>query len=159
LDPLEASALKMSTVFTGAFTLPDLAASSCSRYSGASNLDRIRLLKAVDRLHRKKLIEAVKDPEACRRGSPVKGADDDDTLRDDGKYMDKYFIMDSMLLRKVGQEMVLEAQRKAVKRQALMDRALARELPERLDRVRVKNAQVHIPWYYEVVLPMLSGHG
>merc|ERR1711971_16152 len=33
LDPLEAAVLKMSTCFLGSFTLPDLAASTCSRWA------------------------------------------------------------------------------------------------------------------------------
>merc|ERR1711862_971762 len=56
LDPLEAAVLKMSTVFTGAFTLPDLASSSCSRWAGATHFDYLRLLRALEDLVRRGII-------------------------------------------------------------------------------------------------------
>lgn len=49
--------------------------------------------------------------------------------------------------------MVLEAQKKAVKRQALMDRCLQKDLPRRMEALRKKKSVPHIPWYYQVELP------
>merc|ERR1712217_643556 len=62
------------------------------------------------------------------------------------------FRVPSVLVRKVGGSMLLEVQRKAVKRQALIDRALERDLPERMSEVLKHHREPHIPWYYERVL-------
>lgn len=139
LDPLQAAVLKMSTVFTGPFTLPDLASSSCSRWAGAVNFDHLRLFRAVQDLVRRGIIEF--------------GADTLDTAAEEaaGRAQQR-FEMRNVLIRKVGGSMLLEAQKKVVKRQALIDRALARDLPARLEDMQLKKLEPHIPWYYESVL-------
>eukprot|EP00747_Dinoflagellata_sp_TGD_P087387 gnl/TRDRNA2_/TRDRNA2_163608_c0_seq1.p1 gnl/TRDRNA2_/TRDRNA2_163608_c0~~gnl/TRDRNA2_/TRDRNA2_163608_c0_seq1.p1 ORF type:complete len:1239 (+),score=222.08 gnl/TRDRNA2_/TRDRNA2_163608_c0_seq1:303-3719(+) len=62
------------------------------------------------------------------------------------------YLLNNVLIRKIGGSMVLDAQRKSVKRQALVDRALTRELPVRMRLLRKRTGGVHIPWYYEQVL-------
>merc|ERR1719386_229160 len=59
LDPLEAAVVKMSTVFDGVFTVADLAASSCSRWAGATRFDNLRLYKAVNWLAKREIIDIV----------------------------------------------------------------------------------------------------
>jgi len=139
LDPLEAAVLKMSTVFTGAFTLPDLASSSCSRWSGATHFDYLRLFRAIQDLVKRGIIEVA----SARR--PVVGT------KASGNQL-QAFEMKNVLIRKVGGSMVLEAQKKVVKRQALIDRALQRDLPAKMEQVYLKRLEPHIPWYYENVL-------
>jgi len=139
LDPLQAAVLKMSTVFTGPFTLPDLASSSCSRWAGAVNFDHLRLFRAVQDLVRRGIIEF--------------GADALEAAAEEGAgRAQQRFEMRNVLIRKVGGSMLLEAQKKVVKRQALIDRALQRDLPARLEELQTKKLEPHIPWYYESVL-------
>jgi len=137
LDPLEAAVLKMSTVFTGAFTLPDLASSSCSRWAGATHFDYLRLFRAIQDLVKRGIVEiaVATRPTEGAKGSQLQA-----------------FEMRNVLIRKVGGSMVLEAQKKVVKRQALIDRALSRDLPARMQAVYLKRLEPHIPWYYENVL-------
>merc|ERR1719446_916471 len=61
LDPLESAVLKMSTCFQGPFTLPDLAASTCSRWAGATYFDFLRILKALRKLVERQIIEELVD--------------------------------------------------------------------------------------------------
>jgi len=139
LDPLEAAVLKMSTVFTGAFTLSDLASSSCSRWAGATHFDHLRLFRAIQDLVKRGIIETAG---VCRASSANKAS---------GNQL-QAFEMRNVLIRKVGGSMVLEAQKKVVKRQALIERALHRDLPARMEQVYAKRLEPHIPWYYENVL-------
>jgi len=132
LDPLEAAVVKMGTVFSGPFTLPDLASSSCSRWAGATHFDYLRLFRAIQNLVKREIIEFDKGTE--------------------GISMHTVYVMRNVLIRKVGASMVLEAQKKAVKRQALIDRVLSRDLPARMEEVWTKRREPHIPWYYENVL-------
>merc|ERR1712113_1037048 len=104
LDPLEAMVLKMSTVFTGPFTLPDLASSSCSRWAGATHFDYLRLYKALQDLVKRQIIEKAQ----CNRSATDVTAPKLQT-----------FEVKNVLIRKVGGHMLLEAQKKVVKRQAL----------------------------------------
>lgn len=136
LDPLESAVLKMSTCFIGPFTLPDLAASSCSQWAEATRFDYLRLFKAIKVLQEKTIIEAVDAPASAE--SPRKAHGNT-----------QYFQTRNVLIRAVGSSMVLEATRKSVKRQALMDRVLARELPQRMETLYSKRNAQHIPWYYE----------
>mmetsp|Transcript_103034 Transcript_103034/g.204506 ORF Transcript_103034/g.204506 Transcript_103034/m.204506 type:complete len:1108 (-) Transcript_103034:330-3653(-) len=139
LDPLESAVLKMSTVFQGSFTLPDLASSSCSRWAGATHFDYLRLFRAVQELVDRRIIQAVQ----TGSGQPCTA-------------QLQAYEMRNMLIRKVGGAMVLEAQKKRVKRQALIDRALLRDLPARMEQLRVRRLEPHIPWYYESVLAKAS---
>lgn len=62
------------------------------------------------------------------------------------------FQMQSALIRTVGAAMVLEAQKKSVKRNALIDRVLKNDLPARMAAMLAKKNVQHIPWYYERAL-------
>merc|ERR1711972_183371 len=92
LDPLEAAVLKMSTCFIGTFTLPDLAASICSRWADATHFDFLRLFKAIRKLVESNIIEAVNDDE--------QGGEGDKTDMEMGKT--QYFQTQNMLIRAVG---------------------------------------------------------
>eukprot|EP00929_Paragymnodinium_shiwhaense_P055627 TRINITY_DN27861_c0_g3_i1.p1 TRINITY_DN27861_c0_g3~~TRINITY_DN27861_c0_g3_i1.p1 ORF type:complete len:1044 (-),score=327.68 TRINITY_DN27861_c0_g3_i1:165-3296(-) len=140
LDPLESAVLKMSTCFAGPFSLPDLAASSCSQWAGATFFDLLRLYKRLQSLVDKKIIDVVEEPDASEapRGK-----------RDAAFGSTQYFQTRSLLIRAVGSSMVLEQQKKSAKRQALVDRALSKELPARLEVLAQKKSTQHIPWYYE----------
>jgi len=137
LDPLQAAVLKMSTVFTGTFSLPDLASSSCSRWAGATHFDYLRLFKAIQDLVKRHILE-------------VAGSNRSATDLVTPKL--QVFEVKNVLIRKVGAYMLLEAQKKVVKRQALIDRTLSRDLPARMEAVYSKRLEPHIPWYYESVL-------
>eukprot|EP00930_Biecheleria_cincta_P036704 TRINITY_DN25153_c0_g1_i1.p1 TRINITY_DN25153_c0_g1~~TRINITY_DN25153_c0_g1_i1.p1 ORF type:complete len:1064 (+),score=204.44 TRINITY_DN25153_c0_g1_i1:412-3192(+) len=149
LDPLESAVLKMSTCFLGAFTLGDLSASTCPRW-GSTNLDFLLLFRAIQRLLESNIIEAVMPPKDDLRNSLAEATDSPHVLQ--------YFKTRGLLFRQVGSAMVLEVQRKTVKRQALMDRALLRELPAKMAVVAAKRKALHIPWYYEVVLRQCNGN-
>mmetsp|Transcript_44947 Transcript_44947/g.144002 ORF Transcript_44947/g.144002 Transcript_44947/m.144002 type:complete len:1129 (-) Transcript_44947:87-3473(-) len=171
LDPLEAAVLKMSTCFEGAFTLPDLAASTRSRWAGATQFDYLRIFRAIQNLVKRGILEVPlvvsKEKEQLvspsssygggMMGSPSSysvaasaSAGGGSTGLEQAKL--QTFEMKNMLIRKVGGSMVLEAQKKVVKRQALIDRTLSRDLPARMEEVRTKRLEPHIPWYYENVL-------
>jgi len=131
LDPLEAAVLKMSTVFAGAFSLPDLGSSSCSAWAGATHFDYLRLFRAIQDLVRRGIVETA------------------ESTTHEGQTQN--FEMKNVLIRKVGGSMVLEAQKKVVKRQALIDRALSSYLPGKMEELAAKRNEPHIPWYYENV--------
>lgn len=197
LDPLEAAVLKMSTCFEGTFTLPDLAASTRSRWAGATHFDYLRIYRAIQHLVKLEILEIplssrleaarLKEQEAnthCK--SPELRPNNSRNLQDHDSFdrtnsplrpeaspwrpdvitgpaggsgdPDRFptslqtFEMKNVLMRKVGGSMVLEAQKKVVKRQALIDRSLSRDLPARMEEVRAKRLEPHIPWYYENVL-------
>jgi len=138
LDPLESAVLKMSTCFTGAFTLPDLAASTCSPWADATYFDNMRLFHAIWNLVQQNIIETVPAPDDAGI-NPVENRFGET----------QYFRTNNVLIRAVGNAMVLEMQKKSVKRQALVDRVLSRDLPERMDQLGETQNQQHIPWYYE----------
>jgi len=150
LEPLHAAVVKMSTVFKNTFTLRDLASSSCSRWAGATHFDFLRLYRALQDLVKRGIIEVV--PKSRRSATNV----DLKTLQDQAKDKDSVntqtFQMRNVLIRKVGSSMVLEGQKKVVKRQALIDRALAKALPARMEELNTKKLEPHIPWYYENLL-------
>jgi predicted ATPase len=139
LDPLEAAVLKMSTCFSGPFTLPDLAASTKSRWADATYFDDLRIYKAVLNLTEKGIIEEAEPPESSQEFHQ----------EDQGFGKASYFQMRQVLIRAVGAAMLLEVQKKKVKRQALIDRALAINLPGRMQILEEKRKALHIPWYYE----------
>jgi class 3 adenylate cyclase len=147
LEPIEASALKMSTCFENAFTLPDLAASNCSQWGGATHFDLLRLFRATQKLVKLGLIQKVGPPHGTT-GEEWRKPDSANTPFG----QTQYFQMKSMLVKTVGASMVLEAQRKSVKRNALIDRVLKLDLPDRMKELQVKKSVLHIPWYYERAL-------
>mmetsp|Transcript_22433 Transcript_22433/g.40471 ORF Transcript_22433/g.40471 Transcript_22433/m.40471 type:complete len:1073 (-) Transcript_22433:145-3363(-) len=141
LDPLEAAVLKMSTCFAGPFTLGDLAASTCSRWAEATYFDFLRLFQAIRKLVVLEIIDRVDAPQDDLRAETA-------AQSPNARYI-QYFQTQSVLIRSVGGAMVLEAQKKSVKRQALIDRALSRELPAKMAILAIKRSAQHIPWYYE----------
>ncbi|CAE8606274.1 unnamed protein product [Polarella glacialis] len=148
LDPLESATLKMTTVFSKSFTLPDLAASICSRWAGSTRFDTLRLFRAVQNLTLRGIIIPQAQP---RKHLDVQPDSKDTKVTDSTRELQRY-EMNNVLIRKVGGAMLLEAQKKVVKRQALIDRALARDLPARMEEVQLKKLEPHIPWYYENIL-------
>eukprot|EP00930_Biecheleria_cincta_P059417 TRINITY_DN4515_c0_g1_i5.p1 TRINITY_DN4515_c0_g1~~TRINITY_DN4515_c0_g1_i5.p1 ORF type:complete len:1061 (-),score=178.45 TRINITY_DN4515_c0_g1_i5:334-3474(-) len=146
LDPLESAVLKMSTCFVGAFTLGDLSASTCPRWADSTNLDFLLLFQAIRNLLQVDMIESVDPPTDDLRSSPIEEVTDPNARKL------QYFQTRNLLIRQVGGAMVLEVQKKSVKRQALIDRALLRELPIKMAKLATKRKQQHIPWYYEVHL-------
>lgn len=145
LDPIEAAALKMSTCFMGPFTLPDLAASNCSQWGGAAYFDLLRLFRAVWKLETIGILEKVNSNRPAR--TSVKSANNE-MLQ--GQFGDnQYFQVQNMLVRAVGASMVLEGQKKAVKRNALINRVLINKLPARMAALVSEKSIQHIPWYYE----------
>lgn len=147
LDPLPSAVLKMSTCFQGAFTLADLAASACSPWADASNLDNICLYHALRILLREGFIEEVETPVPCKNAEDV---DPRTCLALDTEVpRTQYFQTRNFLIRAVGSSRVLEAQRNSVKRQALIDRVLVRKLPKRMEALQKQRNAVHVPWYYQ----------
>jgi hypothetical protein len=136
LDPLDAAVVKMSTVFQNCFNMADLIASGMSRWSGSTRLDALRLYNSVQKVVGLGIIEAISNP---TREELAPFAGDSELYR-----------LDNVLIRKVAGAMVLEEQKKAVKRQALVDRVLAKKLPQQMLELHKKKAVPHIPWYYQV---------
>merc|ERR1712118_60414 len=102
-----------------------------SRWSGSTRLDAMRLYSAVHKVvNKEKIIENV---------SKVNQKD-----------LPPRYQLDNVLIRKVAGAMVLEEQKKAVKRQALVDRVLAKQLPKRVEDLNKRKGVPHIPWYYQV---------
>lgn len=141
LEPLQAAVVKMATVFRGVFTVADLAASSCSRWAGAAYFDAFRVFYSLHQLIQRGIIDRADDDTDVDKG--FLGIEGQNGLIE-------CFRLNNVLIRKVGNSMVLEAQKKAVKRQALMERVLAKELPARMTEVKRKKAIQHIPWYYQI---------
>merc|ERR1712014_551019 len=69
VDPIEAAALKMSTCFQGPFTLPDLAASNCSIWGGATHFDLLRLFRAVRKLEKMGILKQESAPTRASKKS------------------------------------------------------------------------------------------
>lgn len=150
LDPIQSSALKMSTCFEGCFSLPDLAASSCSPWGGATRFDLLRLFRATQKLIRMGIIEVVEATHVTSEHGSSGGSES----RPFGKMT--YYQVQNLLVRTVGAAMVLEAQRKSVKRNALIDRVLKQDLPDRMMQLQLKKSVQHIPWYYERALRRMT---
>jgi class 3 adenylate cyclase len=155
LEPIEASALKMSTCFENPYTLPDLAASNCSQWGGATHFDLLRLFRATQRLVQLDLVQEVAAPSNSLvednndvNSTPKKSVDKMESVYG----MTQYYQMKGLLVKTVGAAMVLEAQKKSVKRNALIDRVLKQDLPDRMRELQEKKSVVHIPWYYERAL-------
>merc|ERR1711939_87621 len=144
LDPLQAAVVKMATVFNGVFTVADLAASSCSRWAGATRFDTLRLYKAIYDLVSRGVIDRASPPSEADNVPALMGYED-------------YFRLNNVLIRKVGGSMVLEQQKKAIKRQALVERVLMKDLPCRMEELKRKKAIPHIPWYYQIEMPGKRG--
>jgi len=128
------------------------------RWSGATKFDALRLFYALSQLVEMQILSI--DGEHSREHLINIGEihDGELTLEEEMEVERKIelfgpFKLTNVLVRKVASSMVLEAQKKSIKRQALMDRCLAKQLPEKLELLRIKKAQIHIPWYYQIELP------
>lgn len=168
LDPLEAAILKMSTVFSSSFSLADLAACTCSRWSGSNRFDYLRLFRAVQELEARGILDKLppcKKEEKDIQPSKIKTIGNasqtfgqlpfktSSTEKPSTEARElQMFEMRNVLIRKVGGSMLLEAQKRKVKRQALIDRSLQRDLPRRMEELKNKRNEPHIPWYYENIL-------
>jgi len=128
LDPQESAVIKMATVFQAGFTVSDLASCSKSSWSGAVYLDNLRLYKACHTLMTREMLE--RDMSG--------GSGDNDTPT---------FILKNALVRCVASTMLLEAQKNAVKRSALMQRRLEKDLPTRLQEKRRRDKELHLPYW------------
>jgi len=130
LDPQESAIIKMATVFAGTFSIADLAASSKSPWAGAFYLDNLRLYKACFALEARGMLELAQDTKARNM-------------------MDEtpMFILRNELVRRVAGTMLLEQQKMAVKRAALMQRMLAKELPARLQEKHRRDKELHVPYW------------
>ncbi|CAK0848902.1 unnamed protein product [Prorocentrum cordatum] len=156
LDPREAAVVKMGVCFKGTFTLTDLAARMCSRYAGSTRLDQLLLYSKMRELEKRKFIERVTETrptwvsrhssqlDASKRMSQLSGPSFAAARR-----TAPCFRMTSKLISSVGGSMVLEAQKKAVKRQALIERVLQERQGSLICDAGAHRTGAHIPWYYE----------
>eukprot|EP00928_Gymnodinium_smaydae_P046316 TRINITY_DN3084_c0_g4_i1.p1 TRINITY_DN3084_c0_g4~~TRINITY_DN3084_c0_g4_i1.p1 ORF type:complete len:1123 (-),score=247.59 TRINITY_DN3084_c0_g4_i1:427-3795(-) len=146
LDPLPAAVLKTGCCFGGKFTMSDLASTLCSHWSGATQFDRLRLYSAVRQLVRRGFFEHTAPLEVTWTLKDANAQDQNHTQTFE------CFKLRDVLVKKVGASMLLEKQKLSIKRQALIDRVLSRELPRRMEQVLNEENLTHIPWYYEDVL-------
>merc|ERR1711904_489128 len=117
---------------------------------GGTHFDYLRLYRALQDLVKRGIIEVV--PRSRRSATDLETI----TNKDPQQNL-QTFAMRNVLIRKVGSSMVLEGQKKVVKRQALIDRALAKALPARMEELNTKKLEPHIPWYYENLLMKAPG--
>ena len=128
LDPHELAIMKMSTVFGGPFTVSDIASSTRSPWAGAHWLDNLRVFKACDALVKKGLLELYTDE---RKDGFMSALHEQTPL----------FILRNELVRRVGSRMLLQSQKIAVKRAALMQRLLIRELTQKIAEKRRRDEE------------------
>jgi hypothetical protein len=136
LDPQEQSIIKMATVFQGSFSVADLAASSKSPWAGAFYLDNLRLYKACNVLTEQNLLREEKGSVIDSKVGSFQAHEDT-----------PMFILDNVLVRRVAGTMLLEQQKMAVKRAALMQRMLQKELPARLQEKHRRDKELHVPYW------------
>jgi class 3 adenylate cyclase len=163
LDPREAAVVKNGVCFKGTFTLTDLAARMCSRWAGSTRLDQLLLFSKMRGLEKRNFIERVTEarptwasesawpssqsssqPEASQRVSVFSSPGCAGARRTAPR-----FRMTSKLISSVGGSMVLQAQKNAVKRQALIDRVLKERRAAQMQDIGASKTEAHIPWYYE----------
>jgi len=166
LEPIEAAAVKMSTCFTGPFSLNDLAATQCSAWGGAARFELIRLFRAIHNLMMLGIVETCPDYDSSfMEGSMTVdqyGAEEEDGMdpqrasRSSAFGETQYFEMRNTLIRTVGASMVLESQKKSVKRNALINRVVQQKLPARMAALAAKKSVTHIPWYYEQAMRRMT---
>jgi hypothetical protein len=167
-DPQESTVAKMATVFQNAFSVQDLAASMTNVWSGGVCLDFLRLYNAADKLTKKEVLmfstDKVLSTEEKQKGkktiiAPALGKkgfkidDDESASSDEGdfsKEIPKFYLHD-VLMRKVAGTMLLEQQKLAVKRAALMQRAVSRKLPRRMRDKHKRDAKLHVPYAFEML--------
>jgi len=160
LDPREAAVVKMGVCFKGTFTLSDLAARMCSRWAGSTRLDQLLLFSKMRGLEERNFIERTwqsrssgagawpssqfSTPDPSQRVSVLSGPGSASARQAAPR-----FRMISTLISSVAGSMVLEAQKKAVKRQALIDRVLKERRAAQMEDDGANKREKHIPWYYE----------
>jgi len=144
LEPLEAAVVKMSTCFTGPFSVVDLAASTCARKAEACFFDLLRLYAAIQKLVKLRIIQKVGPPEERPLQSSVFGET-------------QFFQTKNQLVRAIGSSMLLDSQRTCVKRQALVGRALSKAQTARMSTQELGLREQHIPWYYEQAYRRMQG--
>jgi len=172
-DPQESTVAKMATVFQNSFSIQDLSASMTSVWNGGVCLDFLRLMNAADKLTKKEVLsystDKVLTPEEIRKGkrtfvNPTQKKDsaigsqalvreDDGESSDEGDFnkdIPKFYLHD-VLMRKVAGTMLLEQQKLAVKRAALMQRAVSRKLPSRMRKKQQRDAKLHVPYSFEML--------
>merc|ERR1712100_98291 len=116
--------------------------------AGATHFDYLRLFRAIECLCKMGFLSTcTEEPEEnysdCSQTRALKA-----------------YKVSNVLVRKVASPMLLEAQRKVVKRQALIDRVLSNELPHALAVRAKEQLNSHIPWYYEdILLRPFEGRG
>jgi len=153
LDPMQAAVVKMATVFAGPFTISDLAASSCSRWAGATRFDTLLLFTSLNILIKCGIIDAVAALDEEDNINVNNETDASVPLCLIKPARKDYFALNNFLIRTVGASMILEQQKKAIKRQALIERVLQKDLPARMEALARKKAIPHIPWYYQIEVP------
>jgi hypothetical protein len=148
-------------------------ATAGSVWNGGVCLDFLRLMNAADKLTKKEVLsystDKVLTPEEIRKGkrtfvNPTQKKDsaigsqalvreDDGESSDEGDFnkdIPKFYLHD-VLMRKVAGTMLLEQQKLAVKRAALMQRAVSRKLPSRMRKKQQRDAKLHVPYSFEML--------
>jgi hypothetical protein len=133
LDPQESAIIKMATVFTGPFSIADLASSSKSPWAGAFFLDSLRLFRACLSLVSRNMLD--------------KHEGDRKELLFDVHKETPLFVLTNEIVRRVGSTMLLEAQKMAVKRAALMQRRLYIDLPSKMAEKRRRDKELHVAYW------------
>ena len=169
LAPQEAAIVKMATVFSGPFSVLDVAASLKSPYTNARRFDNYRMYRTCARLARLGIISEIPHlPQAVGNtlGGEMGGRESDaipinDMSRfpkeTDGAFIEgmskiPMFILDNFLIRKVAGGMILQQQALKVKRQAMMFRVINKDVPFRMESQRKRVAGLHMPYYNLVKL-------
>jgi class 3 adenylate cyclase len=159
LAPQEAAVVKMASVFEGPFSVLDLAASLKSPYSNATCFDNYRMFRTCARLVYLGILHRI--PNLTNDGLVGDGLiaplndmskfpkDTDPLFLESMKHIPMY-ILDNFLIRKVARGMILHQQALKVKRQALLFRAIHKELPARMQARKTRLAQLDIH-YFDIV--------
>ena len=161
LAPQEAAIVKMASVFQGPFSVLDIAASLKSAYVNARRFDNYRMYRTMARLARIGILSEIphlpeaSDPEGGYQ-VPIndmsrfpKDTDFQFTLAMNRIPM---FILDSYLIRKVARGMILQQLAMKVKRQAMLNRVIVKDLPSRMEQRRARLENLHMPYYNLVKL-------
>mmetsp|Transcript_49122 Transcript_49122/g.106831 ORF Transcript_49122/g.106831 Transcript_49122/m.106831 type:complete len:1016 (-) Transcript_49122:54-3101(-) len=143
LEPLQLAVVKMASVFDGPFKFVDLSASHCSSWGGATLFDVVRLFHAVKVLKARGIIETVEIPSEA---SEAEGEVPVDNTQES-------YRLASPLIKMVAFTLISKVRRAAVKRQALVNRAVKLFLPIHLENLQGKKAIPHVPWYYQIDYP------
>lgn len=142
LKVLEVHVASMASLFDGPFTAQDLAAASFSRWRALGDdlarplMSGLRILRAVCKLVEVGILKKVDGDEKASGFSAPENCE--------------VFQFQDRLLQIVLRSSVPAGERNVVRRQALVNRRLTKDLPERVEEARKKKAAPHIPWYYQI---------